>query len=227
MENSYGLIQLFQDGGFMMYFLLLCLAARARRHHRQVYVLWVAHRDTRGSSRRSRSWRGSASWTRRWRSAERTPGPVAAILLSGLNRIRDQRPGNDVEQAMSSTGKIELGFLERGLVVLATVATVAPLLGFLGHRVGDDRGVRRHRGGRAGGGHAGGLRHQDRADHHRRRAGDRHPDQHRLQLLRDPDRQPDPGHGGGDERGDGAALGRVRRAPGRREQWAPSRTGRT
>jgi hypothetical protein len=33
---------------------------------------------------------------------------------------------------MSSTGKIELGFLEREMVVLATVATVAPLMGFLG-----------------------------------------------------------------------------------------------
>src|SRR5690606_1022269 len=31
-----------------------------------------------------------------------------------------------------TTGVIELGFLERGLVVLATVANVAPLLGFLG-----------------------------------------------------------------------------------------------
>jgi biopolymer transport protein ExbB len=38
----------------------------------------------------------------------------------------------EVEQAVSTTGAIELGFLERGLVVLATVANVAPLMGFLG-----------------------------------------------------------------------------------------------
>src|SRR5690606_30192848 len=63
---------------------------------------------------------------------EKTPGPVAAVLLAGLNRIREHRAGKDVEQAMSTTGKIELGFLERGMVVLATVATVAPLMGFLG-----------------------------------------------------------------------------------------------
>src|SRR5690606_33280721 len=48
------------------------------------------------------------------------------------NRVRDQRPVDEVKQAMDSAGKIELGFLERGLVLLATVATVAPLLGFLG-----------------------------------------------------------------------------------------------
>jgi biopolymer transport protein ExbB len=63
---------------------------------------------------------------------EDTPGPVAAILLAGLNRIRERRAGSDIEQAMTTTGKIELGFLERGMVVLATVATVGPLMGFLG-----------------------------------------------------------------------------------------------
>ncbi len=33
---------------------------------------------------------------------------------------------------MATTGIIELGFLERGLVILATIANVAPLMGFLG-----------------------------------------------------------------------------------------------
>jgi hypothetical protein len=37
-----------------------------------------------------------------------------------------------VEKAIHTTGVIELGFLERGLVVLATIANVAPLMGFLG-----------------------------------------------------------------------------------------------
>jgi hypothetical protein len=37
-----------------------------------------------------------------------------------------------VEKAVQTTGVIELGFLERGLVVLATIANVAPLMGFLG-----------------------------------------------------------------------------------------------
>ena len=60
-------------------------------------------------------------------------GPRAAILLAGLRRIqgRTLRKG-EVEQAITTTGTIELGFLERGLVILATVANVAPLLGFLG-----------------------------------------------------------------------------------------------
>ncbi len=38
--------------------------------------------------------------------------------------------------AIRTTGTIELGFLERGLVILATVANVAPLMGFLGTVIG-------------------------------------------------------------------------------------------
>ena len=53
--------------------------------------------------------------------------------MSGLRRIHDAGPSEqEFERAMKTTGMIELGFLERGLVVLATVANVAPLLGFLG-----------------------------------------------------------------------------------------------
>ena len=38
----------------------------------------------------------------------------------------------ELEQVVSTTGAIELSFLERGLVILATIANVAPLMGFLG-----------------------------------------------------------------------------------------------
>jgi biopolymer transport protein ExbB/TolQ len=51
----------------------------------------------------------------------------------GAAALRNRRQtGGDIEKAIKTTGVIELGFLERGLVVLATIANVAPLLGFLG-----------------------------------------------------------------------------------------------
>jgi biopolymer transport protein ExbB len=65
--------------------------------------------------------------------ASNTAGPAAAILLTGLKRVRGiEVAEGEVELAVSTTGAIELGFLERGLVILATVANVAPLMGFLG-----------------------------------------------------------------------------------------------
>ncbi len=61
---------------------------------------------------------------------QRTRGPIAAILHSGL--LRAQRGPEAVEKAIETSGTIEMSFLERGLVALATIANVAPLLGFLG-----------------------------------------------------------------------------------------------
>jgi biopolymer transport protein ExbB len=129
---QYGLIQLFHDGGFMMYPLLLASLLGLGVILAKAYVLLHAHRQTRkvltDVSELARERRLEDALV----AAERTPGPVAAILLSGLNQVQQGRFDGGIEQAMASTGKIELGFLERGLVVLATVATVAPLMGFLG-----------------------------------------------------------------------------------------------
>lgn len=129
---SYGLIQLFQDGGWMMYPLLLSSLLGLGVVIAKLWVLQAARRDTDRFLAEVSELGRERKLDEALALAENTPGPVAAILISGLNRIREQRTGQDVEQAMSSTGKIELGFLERGMVVLATVATVAPLLGFLG-----------------------------------------------------------------------------------------------
>jgi biopolymer transport protein ExbB len=64
------------------------------------------------------------------RVCERTRGPIAAILHSGL--LRAGRGPDAVKEAIETAGSIETSFLERGLVAIATVAQVAPLLGFLG-----------------------------------------------------------------------------------------------
>src|SRR5687768_16972535 len=61
---------------------------------------------------------------------ERHRGPVAAIVKAGL--LRYGRPKDQVEMALQDASAHELANLERGLPILATVAMVAPLLGFLG-----------------------------------------------------------------------------------------------
>lgn len=61
-------------------------------------------------------------------------GPVASIMKAGL--LKYGRPKEDVEKTVENAALFEMGRLERGLVVLATVANVAPLLGFLGTTTG-------------------------------------------------------------------------------------------
>ncbi|MBI2570593.1 MAG: MotA/TolQ/ExbB proton channel family protein [Candidatus Schekmanbacteria bacterium] len=57
-------------------------------------------------------------------------GPVASILKAGL--LRYDRGKEEIERAIEASGSLEMARLERGLVVLASVANLAPLLGFLG-----------------------------------------------------------------------------------------------
>lgn len=60
--------------------------------------------------------------------------PAANILHAGLERRNE---GTErVTKAIENQGLIELSKMERGLVVLATLTNVAPLLGFLGTVVG-------------------------------------------------------------------------------------------
>lgn len=61
---------------------------------------------------------------------DNTRGPVAAVIREGLLRI-DQGVDH-VEKAIASSGAVEGSFLQRGMVVLASVTTIAPMLGFLG-----------------------------------------------------------------------------------------------
>jgi biopolymer transport protein ExbB len=134
LENSttYGLIQLFADGGFMMYPLLLASLLGLGVIIAKAYILITAGRAAKDVLAQADALAREGKLAEAIDLAERTPGPVPAILLAGLRRIQRNRSGRDIEKAMTSTGTIELGFLERGLVVLATVATVAPLMGFLG-----------------------------------------------------------------------------------------------
>ena len=125
--TTYNLLQLFADGGIWMYPLVLC-SLLARSDHANA---WAAHRGSRKIIERVELGQ-QGRIEEAIELAVDTPGPVAAILLSGLRRIHDSRASEDIRRAIKTTGTIELGFLERGLVVLATIANVAPLMGFLG-----------------------------------------------------------------------------------------------
>ena len=63
-----------------------------------------------------------------------TRGPVAEIFHAGLSRIH--RGLGDVEKAIQNAGSLEMSFLEKNMIWLNTVITVAPMIGFTGTVVG-------------------------------------------------------------------------------------------
>lgn len=133
MSNSYELLTLFADGGLMMYPLIICSLIALGVIIAKAWTLFVAHRDTVTVIERVEEAAMAGRIEDAAEIASETPGPAAAILLAGLKRIQNRTLNEgELEQAVSTTGTIELGFLERGLVILATIANVAPLMGFLG-----------------------------------------------------------------------------------------------
>ena len=65
---------------------------------------------------------------------EETAGPVAAIFHAGLTKMH--RGLNEVEKAIQNAGAIEMAFLEKNMIWLNAVITIAPMLGFTGTVVG-------------------------------------------------------------------------------------------
>ncbi len=133
MGTQYRLLTLFADGGWMMYPLVLCSLIALGVIIAKAWTLWQAHHGTSHLLEEVEAKALAGQIDEAVAIAIETPGPAAAILLVGLRRIRHKKlMEGEIEKAVATTGAIELGFLERGLVILATVANVAPLMGFLG-----------------------------------------------------------------------------------------------
>ena len=132
-NDQFGLLTLFADGGFMMYPLVLCSLIALGVMIAKFWTLWAAHKDTAGVLADVDELARAGDIDGALAAAGSKRGPASAILMAGLRRIKGREVGEgEIEQAISTVGTIELGFLERGLVVLATIANVAPLMGFLG-----------------------------------------------------------------------------------------------
>lgn len=60
--------------------------------------------------------------------------PASRMVEKGISRIG--RPMQDVQVAIENVGNLEVGKLEKGMVIIATIAAGAPMLGFLGTVLG-------------------------------------------------------------------------------------------
>ncbi len=128
------LSQNWQDTGFMRWPLALCLVIGV------IVIIWKFIDLTAKSVRTKKILKevDELLTQRRIREAleltRDTNSPAANILYAGLERHEE---GTDrVMKAIENQGLIEMSKLEKGLVVLATLTNIAPLLGFLGTVIG-------------------------------------------------------------------------------------------
>lgn len=66
--------------------------------------------------------------------SKNTDGPIARMIEKGLNRIG--RPVDLIETSMEGTGKVEVYKMEKNMGILSTIASIAPMFGFLGTLAG-------------------------------------------------------------------------------------------
>lgn len=64
----------------------------------------------------------------------KTDSPIARLTEKGISRIG--KPLEDINKAIENAGTLEVYKLEKNVSVLATVAGVAPMIGFLGTVIG-------------------------------------------------------------------------------------------
>lgn len=125
-----GLGQNYVKGGFFMHFLLACSIVGLVFIIERFWTLSRARVNVKALMMKLIRALREEGVDAALQVCQRTRGPIAAILHSGL--LRASRGPTAVEKAIETSGAIEMSFLERGLVALATIANIAPLLGFLG-----------------------------------------------------------------------------------------------
>lgn len=128
--NESGLIELYVTGGVFMHPILLCSVVGLAIILERLYFFAKARTDTRRLLSELLHVLQDQGFESAQRMLHARRGPIAAVLHSGL--LRAKKGPEAVEKAIQTAASIQTAGLERGLIWLATVANIAPLLGFLG-----------------------------------------------------------------------------------------------
>lgn len=122
--------ELFQDGGWAMYPLVVLLVLGVAIAIERMINLTRAGIDANSFFQNLEEALRSGGPDEAARICSETRGPVASVIHAGL--LRMHRGIDHVEKAIDNAGAVEMAFLERGMVWLSTVANLAPMIGFLG-----------------------------------------------------------------------------------------------
>ncbi len=124
------MVELFQNGGWAMWPILLLLIIGIAVAIERFYNLSRAAIDADEFFKNLEDAIKSGGPDQAAQLCSETRGPVASVIHAGLLRLH--RGIDHVEKAVDNSGAVEMAFLERGMVWLSTVANLAPMVGFLG-----------------------------------------------------------------------------------------------
>ena len=124
------MVELFHKGGGFMWPILFALIFGIAISLYKLWALFFATINTRKFIVRIKTALSDGGVEGAMEVCANTRGPVASIFHAGL--MRANRGLEHVEKAIMNAGTIEMSELEKGLIWLSTVASIAPMLGFTG-----------------------------------------------------------------------------------------------
>lgn len=128
------MVQYFIDGGAFMWPILFSLIFGLAFAFERAYSLIVSSIDSKKFFEDFSNALENQSVQSAVDLCSETRGPVAGVFYAGLTRI--DRGLDEVEKAIQNAGGLEMAFLEKNMIWLNTVITVAPMIGFTGTVVG-------------------------------------------------------------------------------------------
>lgn len=129
-----GLVELFIEGGWVMWPMLLLVIWALATSIWKIIALRYAKISVHDFLEKLHPLVAEKEFDKATQLCADTRGPVATVLHAGL--LKADKGIEEVEKAIENAGILEMSFLEKGLIALATTINLAPMLGFLGTVVG-------------------------------------------------------------------------------------------
>ena len=133
-EESISLFSMAMYGGWIMVILALLLAWACYIFIERLVTLKNASREDLHFMDKIKDYIHEGKMDSAVNLCRETDTPASRMIEKGISRIG--RPMQDVQVAVENVGNLEVGKLEKGLVIMATIAAGAPMLGFLGTVLG-------------------------------------------------------------------------------------------
>ncbi|MCQ2330941.1 MAG: MotA/TolQ/ExbB proton channel family protein [Paludibacteraceae bacterium] len=121
-------------GGWIMIILALLLAGAVYLFIERLVVLRAATQEDKTFMNQIKDYIHNGKMDSAVNLCRAQDTPSARMIEKGISRIG--RPMQDVQVAVENVGNLEVSQLEKGMVIMATIAAGAPMLGFLGTVLG-------------------------------------------------------------------------------------------
>jgi Biopolymer transport proteins len=129
-EAQMNILDLATKGGWIMIVLLVLSLVAIFIFIQRFMIIRRAKRNDEGFMNRIKDYIHDGKIDSAINLCRKSRNPSARMIEKGISRLG--RPMNDVLVAIENVGNMEVSKLEKGFPIIATIAAIAPMVGFLG-----------------------------------------------------------------------------------------------